>query len=49
MSPDEEKYFKKIKLEKNLLRFEEKSDQDPCCSLSVTLLVIGLESEQHGS
>jgi hypothetical protein len=25
------------------------SDQDPCCSLSVSLLVIGFVSEQHGS
>jgi hypothetical protein len=25
------------------------SDQDPCCSLSVSLLVIDLVSEQHGS
>jgi hypothetical protein len=25
------------------------SDQDPCCSLSDLLLVIGLVSEQHGS
>jgi hypothetical protein len=25
------------------------SDQDPCCSLSVSLLVIELVSEQHGS
>jgi hypothetical protein len=25
------------------------SDQDPCCSLSVSLLIIGLISEQHGS
>jgi hypothetical protein len=24
------------------------SDQDPCCSLSVSLLVIGFVSEQHG-
>jgi hypothetical protein len=24
-------------------------DQDPCCSLSVSLLVIGFVSEQHGS
>jgi hypothetical protein len=25
------------------------SDQDPCCSLSVSLLVLELVSEQHGS
>jgi hypothetical protein len=25
------------------------SDQDPCCSLSVSLLVIGFVGEQHGS
>jgi hypothetical protein len=25
------------------------SDQDPCCSLSVSLLVIGFVREQHGS
>jgi hypothetical protein len=25
------------------------SDQDPCCSLSVSLFEIGLVSEQHGS
>jgi hypothetical protein len=25
------------------------SDQDPCCSLSISLLVIGSVSEQHGS
>jgi hypothetical protein len=28
---------------------EAKSDQDPCCSLSVSLLVKVLLSEQHGS
>jgi hypothetical protein len=25
------------------------TDQDPCCSLSVSLFVIELKSEQHGS